>query len=196
MSLAADADEADAWEADVGEPDAWEADVERFWATADDADPERVLAEVRALVARRPAGDAAAAFELASGFDFVGREAEAIPGYEAAIAAGLDEPRRSSAVIQLASSLRIVGEPVRALAVLDGDAVGGPVVASLAPAASAFRALVLHDLGRHDEALAVALTALAPTLPAYARSVSWYAGELGRPGVAGSGDAPEGPSGR
>ena len=47
-------------------------------------------------------------------------------------------------------------------------------------AARAFLALALHDLGRHDEALALALTALAPHLPRYQRSLANYAGLLGR----------------
>ena len=40
---------------------------------------------------------------------------------------------------------------------------------------AAFLALALHDVGRHDEALAVSLSALAPHLPRYQRSLTNYA---------------------
>ena len=103
-----------------------------------------------------------------------GREAEAIRLYRAALHAGLDGARRSQAVIQLASSLRNVGEAEAAVGLLEGcepDEVAGS-------ASRAFLALALRDLGRHDEALAVALEALAPTLPLYRRAVEHYAAAL------------------
>jgi len=126
--------------------------------------------------------EAVAAFELAGELDEAGREAEAIPRYREALHAGLVDPERSRAIVQLASSLRNVGELDEALGLLDRDGLDP----ALAPSVAAFRALVLRDLGRHDEALATALHALAPTLPAYRVSVAAYADELAavQPGFA------------
>lgn len=129
---------------------------------------------MRELVAERPATDPDALYELASVHDFLGHEHDAIPLYRAALTSGLSGDRVSQAVIQLASSLRNVGETGAAIALLR-DSPTDPVTGS---AAEAFLALALHDAGEHSEALKVALTALAPTLPLYSRSVVSYAAEL------------------
>ena len=118
--------------------------------------------------------DAIAAYGLAGDHDEAGREAEAIPRYREALDLGLVEPERSRAIVQLASSLRNLGELDEALALLSDPGLD----LELAPSIAAFRALVLHDLRRHDEALATALSALAPTLPAYRISVAAYAADL------------------
>jgi hypothetical protein len=153
--------------------DDWDDRVAAFWASADDERAEETIAGMRTLVAERPDGDPRALFELACAHDLVGREAEAVPLYRAALDGGLDPEHRPSAVIQLASSLRNVGEPAEAVALLealpdDADAAGR----------DAFLALALHDAGRPTEALAVALRRLAPTLPGYGRAVAAYAEEL------------------
>ena len=156
--------------------DDWDARVAAFWAAADERADETV-AGMRALVAERPADDPRALYELASAHDFVGREAEAVPLYRAAIDGGLGPEHRPLAVIQLASSLRNVGEAAEAVALLEAmpdDAHG--------PGRDAFLALALHDAGRPTEALAVALRRLAPTLPEYGRAVAAYAEELSERG--------------
>lgn len=154
--------------------DDWAARVEAFWRLADDTDPEAALDAMRALIALRPADDPAALYEWASVHDFLGREAEAVPLYRAALARGLDAGHRSQAVIQLASSLRNIGENDEAIALLEGVPESDPLHAS----ARAFLALALHDAGRPSEALQVALETLAPQLPAYRRSILDYAAEL------------------
>ncbi|AWG00198.1 tetratricopeptide repeat protein [Clavibacter michiganensis] len=152
----------------------WDARVATFWAAADDERPDKTVAGMRALAAERPADDPRALYELASAHDLVGREAEAVPLYQAAIAGGLDAAHLPFAVIQLASSLRNVGEAAEAVALLEAM----PDDAH-APGRDAFLALALHDAGRPTEALAVALRRLAPTLPEYGRAVAAYAEELG-----------------
>ncbi|MGO3885938.1 MAG: tetratricopeptide repeat protein [Mycetocola sp.] len=152
----------------------WDDRVNAFWDRADDSDTEGTLAAMSALVSERPSTDAAGIYEWASVHDFLGLEAEAIPLYRAAIAAGLDAERHPQAVIQLASSLRNVGELDEAITLLSGldeSAVVGS-------AAQAFLSLVLHDAGRHAEALQVALGALIPTLPLYRSSLTSYAADL------------------
>ncbi len=156
--------------------DDWEARVAAFWAqaAADDSDIEGILTGMKALVAERPPGDPAALFEWASVHDFLGRERQAIHLYREAIDGGLDGDRRPQALIQLASSLRNDGQPDAAIRVLNGmrpsDVTGD--------AGSAFLALALFDAGRPDEALRVALEALAKTLPLYGPAVARYAAEL------------------
>jgi 8-oxo-dGTP pyrophosphatase MutT (NUDIX family) len=152
----------------------WDDRIAAFWAAADDARPEQTRRALELLLSERDAADAAALFERAGLHDFFGDERAAIPLYRAALRAGLDARRRSQAVIQLASSLRNIGDAGGALRELEtlsaDDSLGG--------AAAAFRALALHDARRSGEALRVALAALAPTLPRYERAVASYAQEI------------------
>jgi tetratricopeptide (TPR) repeat protein len=152
----------------------WEERIARFWADADDAQPDRMLSAMRRLVDERLHDDPDAIFEWASVHDFVGREEDAIPLYRSALAHGLAGERELQAVIQLASSLRNVGLPDAAVALLADRAPDDTVGA----AAQAFLALALSDAGRPDEAVRIALLALAPTLPMYGSAVSRYAEEL------------------
>lgn len=152
----------------------WDERIDGFWESADDSKPNEAMAGMRSLVQERPAGDPDASYEWASVHDFLGREAEAIPLYREALGNGLSGGRRHQAVIQLASSLRNVGNAQAAVDLLQGlepDSATGD-------ASQAFLALALHDVGQHAAALRVALKALAPTLPRYSRSISFYAEEL------------------
>lgn len=152
----------------------WEERIKDFWAGADDADVPGTLAAMKDLVDERPGNDASATYEWASVHDFLGLEAEAIPLYERALGLGLDDARRGQALVQLASSLRNVGragDAARILEQLEGDRIVGD-------APKAFLALALFDEGRPGDALRVALSALAETLPLYGGVVRRYAGEL------------------
>ncbi len=150
----------------------WEAAVAQLWATADRDRPGAVLARARDLVAARPAGDAAALFELASAHDFVGEEEVAVGLYEHALDAGLDARRHDEAIIQLASSLRNVGRPADAVALLDGSSVAHGLVSAVA----GFRVLALYDLGVASADEVSAASAAASGSP-YGRAVSRYAAE-------------------
>ena len=154
--------------------DNWESRVQEFWAQADDTDPAGTFRSMKALVDERPDGDAAALYEWASVHDFLGSETEAITLYRLALDAGLDDRRRTQALIQLASSLRNVGEFEAAIQVLE-DVEENDVTGD---AHRAFLALALFDAGRPDQALRVALEALAKTLPLYRRAVTGYAAVL------------------
>lgn len=152
----------------------WDARIDRFWESADEDQPDLTIETMRRLVDERPSDDPDGTYEWASVHDFLGREVEAVPLYRKALADGLSGDRRPQAVIQLASSLRNVGEAREAVELLQ-DAAPDSVTGD---AARAFLALALYDDGRPGEALRVALKALAPTLPLYRRSVSSYADEL------------------
>lgn len=161
----------------------WEERVSAYWGSVSREDPERAVEQMRALIAQRPEGDPAALFEWASVHDYLGREAEAIPLYQEALARGLEGERRPQALIQLASSLRHTGRPAQAAELLRQ----APEDASTGSASQAFLALALHDCGRSEEALRIALVALARHLPQYGRAVEAYASRLG----AGAPDIPE-----
>lgn len=148
--------------------------IDAFW---DDFDGDRPDAMRAALTALLPSlGRARADYERASLHDSLGEEAAAVPLYRSAMAAGLDPEIHDQATIQLASTLRNLGEYDAAIALLEHH----PASAGSGAAARAFLALALHDAGRETEAVAVALTALAPTLPRYQRAVRAYAAELPR----------------
>ncbi|HEX5565634.1 MAG TPA: tetratricopeptide repeat protein [Streptomyces sp.] len=154
----------------------WEQRVEELWAAFDDHEPADFLARAEALVAELPPGDAAALFELASAHDATDREEEAAALYRQALAAGLPDGRRRRAVIQLASTLRNLGRPEESIDLLtaERDAASD----GLDDTVTAFLALALADAGREREAAALALTALAPHLPLYTRSLTHYARAL------------------
>lgn len=151
----------------------WDTRVQRFWADAID-DDEVMLTAMKSLVDERPGDDAPAVYERASVHDFLGRESAAIPLYRQALDLGLDDTRRPQALIQLASSLRNIGVAAEAARILEQIDVSEIV----GDAPQAFLALALFDAGRPGDALRVALSALAKTLPVYEGAVKHYAGEL------------------
>ena len=141
----------------------WEERIREFWLEASDSDAETTLSSMQLLIAERDDDDAAANYEWASVHDFLGREAEAIPIHRRALGLGLDPDRRSQALIQLASSLRNIGETTEAIKLLEVIRPD-PMIGD---AGEAFLALSLFDAGRPRDALRVALKALAKTLPLY-----------------------------
>jgi tetratricopeptide (TPR) repeat protein len=155
---------------------AWEQRVEALWAAFDEHTEADFLDRIEALAAARPPGNAAALFERAAAQDSTGHPALAVPLYRAALAAGLPGLRRRRAVIQMASSLRNLGDPAEAAALLSAE-LDQPSD-TLDAAVRAFLALALVDLKREREAVSVSLTALAPLLPRYNRSLARYAQAL------------------
>jgi hypothetical protein len=150
--------------------------VDELWARLDALDDEAFLAEMGSLADERPSGDAEAAFERACAFDSTGHSDRAVPLYRDALAAGLDGLRRRRAVIQLASSLRNLGELDESVVLLEAERTEG--TDELDDAVTAFLALALADTGREREAASIALEALAPHLPRYQRSLAAYARDL------------------
>jgi tetratricopeptide (TPR) repeat protein len=151
----------------------WEGRIAAAWAAFDQYDEPTFLALMDRLAGELPPDDPRGLFERASAFDATDREAEAIPLYRRALARGLPADRRRRAVIQLASSLRNIGEPTQAAELLTAE-LSGPSD-ELDDAVRAFLALALADGGREREAVSVALTALAPHMAEYGRAVGSYA---------------------
>lgn len=154
----------------------WERRLAELWASIDDLGEASFLARLEELAAELPVDSAVAAFERASSLDSTGHSDRAAPLYRQALDAGLQGERRRRAVIQLASSLRNVGRAEESVALLAAERDAGSD--HLDDAVSAFLALALVDTGREREAVALALTALAPHLPRYQRSLANYARAL------------------
>lgn len=157
----------------------WEERIDDVWEAAANAPVDSdVIARIDALAAERGADDARAEFERAGARDSAGRPHEAIPLYRRALELGLDAVQEPQAIIQLASSLRNVGETAEALVLLERaseHAADSPYRDAIA----AFHALALASAGSPHRALSVALLALVPHLPRYHRSVTAYAREIG-----------------
>ena len=111
--------------------------------------------------------------QIAAAFDSTGHPDLAVPLYRAALDASLVGIRRRRAVIQMASSLRNLGDPRAAVDLLEAELHGETDAVS--GAVRAFLALALVDVGREREAVAVALTALSEYVPRYNRSLARYA---------------------
>lgn len=152
-------------------------DLAAFWCAADDTRADGMHAELRRVLRDVPERHPRALFERASLHDFLGQEVQAIPLYRAALDAGIEEPHRTEALIQLASSLRNVGDPSGAMSTLQQVDPAD----DLADAARAFLALALFDDGKPAAALRTALQALSAHMPAYERSIDAYAEELRTP---------------
>ncbi len=151
----------------------WERRVSDLWASIDDLGEEEFLARMEQLTDELPADSAVAAFERASSLDSTGHSDLAVPLYRQALELGLHGERRRRAVIQMASSLRNLGQPAGSVALLMAERKAGSD--HLDDAVSAFLALALVDVGREREAVSIALKALAPHLPRYQRSLANYA---------------------
>jgi tetratricopeptide (TPR) repeat protein len=154
----------------------WDERLAELWASIDELDEDEFRVRMDALVAERPEDDAVGLFERAAAFDSTGHSDQAVPLYRRALEHGLEGERRRRAVIQMASSLRNLGQAEESVALLRAERERGSD--HLDDAVSAFLALALVDTGREREAVSIALTALAPHLPRYQRSLGSYAEDL------------------
>lgn len=157
----------------------WERRLAQLWELLDELGPEDFVARVDALAGELPPGSAVAAFERGCARDSTGHPDLAVPLYRRALELGLDGVRRRRAVIQMASSLRNLGQPEEVVELLRAEHKAGSD--ELDDAVAAFLALALADTGREREGLSLALAALAPHLPRYQRSLGTYARTLIEP---------------
>jgi tetratricopeptide (TPR) repeat protein len=162
---------------------AWEQRLAQAWSAIDDMPPESFVDRIERLVAELPPQHAVGLFERACAQDSTGHPDAAVPLYRAALTRGLSGLRRRRATIQMASSLRNLGQPAQAADLLKAELVQTPSD-ELDGAVRAFLALALADVGREREALMHALTALSHSLPRYNRSLARYASELVSPPAA------------
>ena len=151
----------------------WERRVSDLWASIDEHSEDQFLTRMEQLVAELPADSAVGVFERASSLDSTGHSDLAVPLYRQALARGLQGERRRRAVIQMASSLRNLGQAAESVALLTAERE--VVSDELDDAVSAFLALALVDTGREREAVALVLTALSRHMTRYRRSLANYA---------------------
>jgi tetratricopeptide (TPR) repeat protein len=154
----------------------WERRRDELWAAFDDLEEDDFLVGMERLVAELDPDDAVAHYERGSALDSTGHSDRAVPEYRRALELGLGEDRRRQAVVQMASSLRNLGEARESAELLRAERER--TSDELDDAVDGFRALALADSGREREALGLALTALAGHMTRYSRSLTSYAREL------------------
>ena len=157
----------------------WEERLSALWASIDDQSEDQFLASMELLLAELPPNSALARFEWAGSLDSTGHSDLAVPLYRQALELGLSGECRRRAVIQLASSLRNLGQASESAALLMAERQLGSD--GLDDAISAFLALALVDLGREREAVSLALSALSGHLTRYRRSLANYATQISEP---------------
>jgi tetratricopeptide (TPR) repeat protein len=160
----------------VNQPD-WELRLADAWASIDQRTEDEFLELIGQLAAELPPDSGVGLFERAASLDSTGHADLAVPLYRQALQGGLTGERRRRAVIQLASSLRNLGQAEESVVLLTRELDAGSD--HLDDAVRAFLALALVDTGRARAATALALEALAPHLPRYQRSLANYARHLG-----------------
>jgi thioredoxin-like negative regulator of GroEL len=151
----------------------WEQRVAGLWTAFDDLGEDEFRASMDELVAELPAASPVGMFEQACALDATDQPEPAVALYRQALDAGLSEGRRRQAVIQLASSLRNLGQAPQSVAVLRAEQEAASD--QLDDAVIAFLALALVDTGQEREAVSLLLGALIPHLPMYQRSLTNYA---------------------
>ena len=157
---------------------AWKAELDAIVGARHGGQIAHVLDLLTKLDARFP-NVAEINFQLAWTCDVLGRETEALPYYEKAIALGLPANELSGALLGLGSTLRSLGQLERSAAVLRSGRSQFPDNREF----DVFLAMTLHPLGQHTESLQLLLTVIAdtsedPGLTAYQRAIRFYAGKL------------------
>jgi hypothetical protein len=104
----------------------WERRLAKAWASIDQRGEAEFLALIGRLAAELPPDSAVAAFERAASLDSTGHADLAVPLYRQALDRGLTGERRRRAVIQLASSLRNLGQPQQSVALLRAELMPAP----------------------------------------------------------------------
>lgn len=134
--------------------------------------PEAFIAHVDKLASYLPSDDRNISFHQACARDSCGRSAEAIPYYRQALDSGITGENRRRAVIQMASSMRNIGQADEAPALLlaEKDRESD----HLDDALTCVIGLCLSSLSRDKEGLGAVLVALAKHLPRYNVSMANY----------------------
>lgn len=140
-------------------------------------DARALLAE---LVKQQP-GNAQVQYEAACVHDSLGREADAIPFYTAALLGDLPPSERCGALVGLGSTYRTLGmfeEAERTLLTAKAEFGGAQEV-------EVFLAMTRHNMGRSKEAVEALLRVLVETsrdesIQAYGRAIALYAENIDR----------------
>lgn len=133
-----------------------------------------------ALVAQLP-GDAELQYQAACVHDFLGREAQAVPFYLAALHGSLLAEHLRSAYLGLGSTYRALGQYPAAERTLRQGLARFPDAAEL----KVFLAMALHNLGQSKQAVELLLTVLAESsndaeIQNYRDAILFYAQDIER----------------
>ena len=141
---------------------------------------EAACALAASLAATSPE-DAELQFEAACAHDFLGRKAQAVPFYLAALSGSLPLEQQRSAYLGLGSTYRALGQYAAA------ERTFREGLARFADAAElqAFLAMALHNLGQSKQAVELLLTLLAQSstdvhLQHYRGAILFYAQDIER----------------
>lgn len=120
-------------------------------------------------------------YEAACVHDYLGREAQAVPFYLAALAGKLSAEQQRSAYLGLGSTYRALGEYAAAERTLSEGLCRFEDAAEL----KTFLAMVLHNLGRSKQAVELLLAVLAQSsadayIQAYREAILFYAQDIER----------------
>jgi len=157
---------------------AWREELDAITGARHGGQIDHVLDLLKQLDARFP-NVAEINYQLAWTCDVLGREAEALPFYEKAVALGLPPNELSGALLGLGSTLRNLGQLDRSAEVLRSGRAQFPDNREF----DVFLALTLHDLGQHTESTRLLLHVIAdtsedPGLTVYQRAIRFHAGKL------------------
>ncbi len=139
--------------------------------------PDEAMDILRTLLQSHP-NDPDLNYQIAWTCDSMGKELEAAPYYEKAIANGLVEDR-SGAMLGLGSTYRCLGEYEKSLKVFDQGIKEFPNDRSL----KVFRALTLYNLGKSEESVSQLLIQLIDTtsdesIKSYDGALRFYSDKL------------------
>lgn len=130
------------------------------------------------LVANLP-NDAHYQYQCAWSLDLLGEEAQAVNYYERAIELGLEREDLESAFVGLGSTYRTLGDYEKSRAVFERALAEFPNNKALVT----FYAMTLYNLGEHNAAMNLLLTALVDTSNSkeiyhYKKAISFYSSRL------------------
>lgn len=150
---------------------AWREELDAIVGARAHGQFEEIFPRLQKLDARHP-NVAEINYQLAWTCDVLGREAEALPYYEKAVALGLPDNELAGALLGLGSTLRQLGQFERSVSVLRSAKLQFPDNREF----DAFLALTLHAAGQPAEALRLALETLCDTsedqgIRAYQRAI-------------------------
>ncbi|BBD72686.1 hypothetical protein HS1genome_1075 [Sulfodiicoccus acidiphilus] len=140
-------------------------------------EPDRKIEEYFKGLYERYGEDPRVIYEYANVLDYLGKEWDAIPLYKRALEKGLVGERKDMCLIQLASSLRVVGELKESYTILEEV-----YRRTRDPSSLLFLALTLSDMGRKERAICLLAIRLLEgnegLLPNYKRALKEYFQEM------------------
>lgn len=154
------------------------SEIEKAIQLRKDGKPDQALILLAELLKASP-NDPIINYQMAWTCDFMGKESEAVPFYEKAIANGLSGEDRKGAMLGLGSTYRCLGEYQKSLKIFDQATNEFSEELSL----KVFRALTLHNLGKSEESIRQLLIPLLDTtndlsIKSYDKALRFYSDKL------------------